>query len=91
MQTKERETIDKDNRALVRMWEKEEASEVSLKWRIQQQQEAINAHYGESTSDNEAKIRALYLKLQPNGYTEVFDEVEYYNDEVDERNYIEKC
>jgi hypothetical protein len=42
------------------------------------------------TSNNEAKIRALYLKLRPNGYlyTEVFDEVEYYNDEVDERNYM---
>ena len=51
----------------------------------------MNAHYDESISDNEAKIRALFLKLQFNGYTEVFDEVEYYNDEIDERNYIEKC
>jgi hypothetical protein len=73
------------------MWEDEETSEVSLERRIRQQQEAMNAHYGESTSDNEAKIRALFLKLRPNGYTEVFDEVEYYNDEIDERNYIEKC
>jgi hypothetical protein len=51
----------------------------------------MNAHYGESTSDNEAKIRALFLKLRSNRYTEMFDEVEYYNNEIDERNYIEKC
>ena len=75
MQTKEQEAIDKDNRILVRMWEDEETSEVGLERRIRQQQEAMNAHYGESTSDNEMKIRALFLKLRPNGYTEIFDEV----------------
>jgi hypothetical protein len=47
----------------------------------------MDAHHGESKSS--CNVRELYLKLRPHGRTHVFDEVEYYNDEVDGRNYTE--